>query len=245
MGNKEKINKGLKYFKEVYEEVPKWVSVMNDYNSNMLDYYTDIRGEAFGTGYITAAEKDALTAAVNAGRSYERSMMYHTFGAIKKEIDPIELSEYIIATYLYKGLESLKFGLKSIKYSFELKEKKVDYNVNKLENLFDVIKLIITWFAEEENNYFKKLLEVAESGNEELIREKILQNGKISYKQKYLTIIGCFVTELNGEGAEDWIEEAREKGVSDSEMADLGYVCILTAGIPSWFELSDSLKAKE
>ena len=37
------------------------------------------------------------------------------------------------------------------------------------------------------------------------------------------------------------MQKAREKGEQKGELADVGYVCILTAGIPAWFEISDSL----
>ena len=37
------------------------------------------------------------------------------------------------------------------------------------------------------------------------------------------------------------MEQARTYGVSEAELAEVGYLCILTAGIPSWFELSDHL----
>ena len=31
--------------------------------------------------------------------------------------------------------------------------------------------------------------------------------------------------------------KGKEAGVSEADLADLGYICILTAGIPTWFEL--------
>lgn len=238
------MNKGLAYFRNVYEQVPDWVRIMNEYSPKMLDYYTDIRSEAFGDAYITAAEKDALIAAVNAGRFYDRSMVYHTQGSIKKGIEPIELVEYFLVTYLYKGVESALFSLKAIAYSLELKGKKVNYQINNLKKLSDLLVLLKSWFDDSQTGYLDDVLMVVNSQNKDKIKAKILDGGLVDFKQKYLTIIGCYITDLDGEGAREWIEEARSAGIHDSEMADLGYVCILTAGIPTWFELSDSLMSE-
>ncbi|WP_342599191.1 hypothetical protein MHB48_17685 [Psychrobacillus sp. FSL H8-0483] len=47
---------------------------------------------------------------------------------------------------------------------------------------------------------------------------------------------------MRGADAVSWIEKARAVGATEADLADVGYICILTAGIPSWFEISDSLK---
>ena len=40
------------------------------------------------------------------------------------------------------------------------------------------------------------------------------------------------------------MEAARANGVSEAQLADVGFICLLTAGIPAWFEASDSLIEK-
>ena len=38
-----------------------------------------------------------------------------------------------------------------------------------------------------------------------------------------------------------WIDAGREFGVSEEELVEMGLIGMLTAGIPAWFEASDSL----
>jgi alkylhydroperoxidase/carboxymuconolactone decarboxylase family protein YurZ len=56
---------------------------------------------------------------------------------------------------------------------------------------------------------------------------------------------GIFITELKGKQVEKWMEAARENGASEEQLADVGFICLLTAGIPAWFEASDSLIEKK
>lgn len=234
------MSKGLEYFQKVYDVVPGWVAKMHEYSPKMLDCYTDIRGEAFADAAISAKEKDVLVAAMNAGRLYARSMVYHTKGAIDKGITIEELVEYHLVAYLYKGTEALKLALESIAYAYELKGKKVTYPENSIETIDDVLDIISDWTKDEEMKYFNEVAKMIKEKNEGA-NEKILGDGKVTSELKYLAMIGCYVAELNGKGAKPWIEKAKELGFSESKMADMGYVCIMTAGIPSWFELSDSL----
>ena len=66
------MSEALEYFKKVYKDVPAWVQIMHDYNPNMLEYYTNIRSEAFKSAVLSDVEKDELIAAFNAGRLYDR-----------------------------------------------------------------------------------------------------------------------------------------------------------------------------
>ncbi|MEI2472008.1 hypothetical protein V8V75_20970 [Peribacillus frigoritolerans] len=52
---------------------------------------------------------------------------------------------------------------------------------------------------------------------------------------------GIFITELKGKQVGEWMEAARVNGASEEQLAEVGLICLLTAGIPAWFEASDSL----
>jgi alkylhydroperoxidase/carboxymuconolactone decarboxylase family protein YurZ len=41
------------------------------------------------------------------------------------------------------------------------------------------------------------------------------------------------------------VSSARRLGATDAELADVALTCVLTAGIPAWFELSDLLIADQ
>lgn len=107
-------SKGLAYFKKVYDQVPGWVQQMHDYSSNMLDQYTSLRGDIMKPGALSVKEKDILLVGMNAARLYERSMVYHTKGAIDGGASLPELAEYLLVSYLYNGEQALLTGLKCL-----------------------------------------------------------------------------------------------------------------------------------
>ncbi|PWA08028.1 carboxymuconolactone decarboxylase family protein [Pueribacillus theae] len=239
------MSKGLAYFKEVYDTVPGWVQKMHDHSPRMLDTYTDIRGEAFSHAMLSRKEKDVLVASMNAARLYARSMVYHTKGAIDNGLTIPELAEYFLVAYLYNGTASLKTSLEAFAYALQLKGVEVGKQAKEPETVKDVIETIVKWMGDEDSSFIVETLELVKLGNQQAIEDKILSDGKVSTRLKHLTMIGNYIVELRGRDAVPWIEKARKVGVSEADLADLGFVCILTAGIPAWFELSDSLRGVE
>lgn len=238
------MSNGLVYFKEVYDEVPGWVQKMHDYSPNVLDHYTNIRSEIMQDGALTRKEKDALIASMNAARLYSRSMLYHTKGAIDHGIIVSELVEYFLVTYLYKGIPALHMSLRAISYALELKGTSVTKIATEPKTLEEVLETVAGWLRDEDTSFIEKMLDAAKSGDPKTIEEQILMDGQVSSKQKYLTMVGNYITELRGKDAVQWIDKVRLMGVTEAELADIGYICILTAGIPAWFEISDSLRGK-
>ncbi|ETI65866.1 carboxymuconolactone decarboxylase family protein [Neobacillus vireti] len=235
------MTKGLTYFKEVYDTVPDWVQKMHDYNPMMLDTYTAIRGEAFSDGALSRKEKDVLIASMNAARLYPRSMLYHTKGAIDHGLTLPELVEYFLVAYLYNAA-ALKTSLEAFSYALQLKGVDVEQLSTSPETIEEIIQVFVKWMGDEDTRFIEETLEVIKSGKKAAIEEKVLGEGKVSTRLKYLNMVGNYIVELRGKEAVAWIEKARRAGVSEADLADLGSICILTAGIPTWFELSDSLK---
>ena len=236
------MSKGLDYFKQVYDTVPDWVQKMHDYNPKMLDTYTEIRGEAFSDGVLSRKEKDALIASMNAARLYPRSMVYHTKGTIDHGLTIPELTEYFLVTYLYNGTASLKTSLAALSYALELNGHAAEQPEKDPETIEEVLNTIVMWMGAEDTSFIEATVDCLKSGNKQQIEEKILSDGHVSSRLKHLNMVGNYIIELRGEDAVPWIEKARQAGVSEADLADLGSICILTAGIPTWFELSDSLK---
>ncbi|MGH2316283.1 carboxymuconolactone decarboxylase family protein [Planococcus sp. SE5232] len=239
------MSKALDYFKEVYDEVPGWVQKMHDYSPAVLDTYTGIRGEIMQDGSLSRKEKDALIASMNAARLYSRSMLFHTKGAIDFGYTVPELAEFFLTAYLYKGDKALALSLEAISYALELQGKTAVQPDPAPEQAVDSLKTIIDWLDGEDTSYLEETLAVIHSGNLEEIQTKILGDGLLSSRLKHLNMAGNFIVELNGKGAASWMDKARTAGASEADLADIGYICILTAGIPAWFELSDSLKTIE
>lgn len=239
------MSKALDYFKEVYDTVPGWVQKMHDYSPAVLDTYTGIRGEIMQDGALSRKEKDALIASMNAARLYSRSMLFHTKGAIDFGYTVPELAEFFLTSYLYKGDPALKLALEAISYALQLQGKTAVQPNPAPEQAVDSLKTIIDWLDGEDTSYLEETLALIAAGNQEDVHAKILGDGLISSRLKHLNMAGNFIVELDGKGAAPWMGKARTAGASEADLADIGYICILTAGIPAWFELSDSLKTIE
>ncbi|MBY7144532.1 carboxymuconolactone decarboxylase family protein [Virgibacillus sp. NKC19-3] len=233
---------GLAYFKQVYDQVPGWVQKMHDYSPEVLDYYTDIRGKIMQDGpVLSRKEKDALIGSINAARLYPRSMVYHTKGAIEHGLSLPELVEYFLTAYWYKGIKALSVGIEAIAYALELKGVKVDFPDQKPQRIESIFQVILDWLQDEDTSFIESVSEAVKSNDKRQIQEMILDYGHVSDKLKYLNMVGNYIVDLRGEAALPWIEKARKIGVKEEELANLGYICILTAGIPTWFEISEAL----
>lgn len=236
------MSKGIEYFKQVYDEVPGWVQKMHDNSPVVLDHYTGLRGEIMQDGALSRKEKDVLLASMNAARLYPRSMGYHTKGAMDFGSTIPELVEYFLVSYLYGGTAALKTSLEALAYALELKGIKVTQPEKNPETLEEIFETMLTWLIDEDTRFLVSSLSAIQSGDKEKIEETLLKEGYVSTQMKHLNMVGNYITQLRGADAVPWIEKARAVGVTEAELADVGYICVLTAGIPAWFEISDSLK---
>lgn len=239
------MNKGLAYFQEVYDVVPEWVRKMYDYCPESLEHYTNLRGGIMADGHLSRKEKDLLLVGINAARLYERSMIYHTKGALSGGAAIPELLEYLIVPYLYNREKSLRVGMKSLEYALALKGLDAPILVNESPSLEELLLHITEQMKGEDCSFIQALLASVESRDERGLRDKITKDSIVSKKSKLLLMAGIYTTELKGKKAAYWMEEARGNGATEEELAEVGLVCLLTAGIPAWFEISDSLAEKE
>lgn len=234
---------GLEYFKKVYNVVPDWVQKMYDYNPLMLNYYTDIRGEAFkDTSYLSAKEKDLFITSVNAGRLYERSMIFHCNAGLIKGATIDEMIEYYLVAYIYKGVDSLKLSMKAV--DLLVKDKDDSCVKDEYADETEIVEQLLDWTKDNQNAILLNLHNLLKEGkdrNSKEVFDCVMSDGVVSSKKKYLNLIGQYLTELNGKGAQALTEKSKLKGVSEADLAELGYIVMITAGIPSWFELCDVL----
>lgn len=238
------MSKGLEYFKQVYDVVPGWVQKMYDYNPVILDHYTNLRGDIMKPGYLSVKEKDILLVGMNAARLYARSMVYHTKGSIDGGATLPELVEYLIVSYLYNGAQALKTGVQSLEYALTLKGLEAEALSENSESAEEILSHYIKLLGDEDTSFVEEVLALVQKGDATALEEKILSDGVVSKKLKHILMVGIYTTVLKGKEVGEWMEIARKNGASEGELADVGYICLLTAGIPAWFEASDSLIQK-
>ena len=210
---------------------------MYEYRPDALDHYTGLRSAIMGDGLLSRKEKDLLLVGMNAARCYERSMLYHTKGAIDGGATIPELIEYLLVAYRHGGIESLQTGIQSVKYALSLNglpEEKVPYGVCNEH----ILSYFLSVVDEEDAWFVSNLLKAPE----ELFNDLLLVRGLVSAKMKSLLMVGIHSTGLQGTEAGKWMEKARANGATEGELAEVGLICLLTAGIPAWFEASDSLR---
>ena len=65
------------------------------------------------------------------------------------------------------------------------------------------------------------------------LEQAVFEQGLLPSKIKLLAMLGNYVVTLQAAQASRWLTRARAAGVSDGELADLGFVYLLTAGIPA------------
>ena len=232
---------GLAYFKQIYDDVPGWVQKMHDYSPNALDYYTGLRSEIMKEGHLSTKEKDLLLVGMNAARLYERSMLYHTKGAIDGGATIPELAEYLLVSYVYNGDDALKMGLESLEYAIALQDSSAVLEESNETTFSRMIRL----FGNEDAGFIKNVGEFVRSGGRQELERKLLSEGVVSSKLKHILVAGIYMTELRGELAGRWMNTARKRGATEEELAEAGLICLLTAGIPAWFEASDSMSKKK
>lgn len=232
---------GLDYFKKVYDVVPGWVQKMHDYNPAMLDHYTALRSAAMAEGALTVKEKDILLVGINAARHYARSMVYHTKGAIDGGATLEELAEYLLVAYIAGGEQALQIGLQSFEYALELTNTETDKIPH--DSTAAEIARYYAHFSSSPETY-NKLIAFLEAGNENALRVELLKSNAVDEQMKHILMTGIYTATLKNAETDEWAKKAREKGVDEPRLAELGYICLLTAGIPAWFEISDALNEK-
>ena len=226
----------LTYFKNIYDIVPDWAQKMHDYHEEALSHYTALRGAIMKNSSLSTKEKDLLLVGMNAARLYERSMVYHTKSAMEQGATIPELVEFLLIPYVYNGEEALKTALKSLECAVSFQDKTTTDDGSLEEILVRIIQLM----RNEDTSFVEIMLESVRMGDPMFV-ENLFKEGVVTPRLKYMLMAGIYTTELQGNAAGKWMDAGREIGVTEEELVELGLISMLTAGIPAWFEASDSL----
>ncbi len=234
---------GLAYFKAVYGTVPTWISSMHEHNPNMLKHYTDLRGEAFAAGALSSRDKDDLIMAVNVARLYAPSMLNHVKGMVAAGASMAEFIEYFWVAYCYQGDQALLMSTQALALALQLRGQTVPPALLLAQDVETILAQYQALTEPDQLNHLNHIIACYQANDRAALEQAVFEQGLLPSKIKLLAMLGNYVVTLQAAQADTWLARARAVGVSDGELADLGFVCLLTAGIPAWFESCDVLAA--
>lgn len=241
----------LRFFERVYGEVPEWVQKMYQQNSGALEAYTALRCSVMEEGALSRKEKEWILVGVNAARRYERSMLYHTKGAMDAGSTPDELAEILLPCILSRGLPAWLEGYKALDYAQRYLDEPV-YTGSKEDHEKDVpfissVEEALAYYEGETSGSLPTWVQMMSSYSPGALqsyanlRQTSLSDGRVPRKAKELVLVGINLSERYPDGVSLHTRGARRAGATDGELAEVALTCVLTAGIPAWFEMSDLL----
>ena len=247
----------LTFFKQVYGEVPEWVRTMHEQRPEALNDYLTLRHTVMEQGALSRKEKEWILVGVNAARRYERSMLYHTRGALDAGSTVSELAEILLPCILSRGIPAWLEGYKALVYSEQYLGRRGHDQASSEETTkttapsITTVEEALAYFSEEaggDQPEWVSLMNVYAPGtlrDYANLRKLTLSDGHVPRKMKELVLVGINLSERYPSGASLHVTGARRLGATDAELADVALTCMLTAGIPAWFELSDLLPADQ
>ncbi|MGF6952827.1 alkylhydroperoxidase/carboxymuconolactone decarboxylase family protein YurZ [Neobacillus sp. B4I6] len=244
---------GLEFFERVYGQVPDWVAKMHHFAPKALEYYTKLRGEILVDGALSKKEKELILVGINAARRYERSMIYHTKGAIDSGASIEEVADVLATCIISRGIPAWFTGVKAIEYAVSYVGKE-EFNAappGDEESFFASLADYNSYYEKEVGGELPNWVKVLNQFNPSVLerytdlRRTVLKDNVVSRKLKELVLVGINVAEMYPRGIELHVQGAKKYGATEAEIADVSLVALLTAGIPAWFEGSDYLSIKK
>ncbi|PLT35179.1 carboxymuconolactone decarboxylase family protein [Bacillus sp. V5-8f] len=237
---------GLEYFEKVYGQVPDWAAKMHQFAPEALGYYTKLRNEILVKGTMAQKDKELILVGINAARRYERSMLYHTKGAMDAGATVEEIVDIISTCIISRGIPAWLTGIKAIQYAIEVMNNKRSTERSEAGVCFQSVEECLSYY-EQETGKIPNWIELLMEHNPDVLlqysnlRNAVLKDHYVSRKLKELLLVGINVCERYKEGVSLHVNGAKKFGATDEEIAEVSLVGLLTAGIPAWFEGSDFL----
>lgn len=242
----------LTFFKQVYGEVPEWVRTMHQQRPEALNDYLTLRRTVMDKGALSRKEKEWILVGVNAARRYERSMLYHTRGALDAGSTVSELAEILLPCVLSRGIPAWLEGYKALVYAEQyLGRRGGEETTEATATSITTVEEALAYFSGEaggDQPEWVSVMNVYAPGalrDYANLRRLVLADGHVPRKMKELVLVGINLSERYPSGVSLHVTGARRLGATDAELVDVALTCILTAGIPAWFELSDLLTAEQ
>lgn len=235
----------------MYGEVPGWVQKMHQQKPAALEAYTALRHSVMEEGALSRKEKEWILVGVNAARRYERSMIYHTRGALDAGSTTEELAEILLPCILSRGLPAWLEGYKALDYAQrylgESAPAETNEDYEKEAPIISSVEEALAYYQGEASGSLPPWVQIMNSyspgvlQNYTNLRQIALSDGRVPRKAKELVLVGINLSERYPAGVSLHVTGARRTGATEAELAEVALTCVLTAGIPAWFEISDLL----
>lgn len=223
-----------------------WQKTMELYNKSALKHYMSLRETVIVDGKLSKKEKHLILLGVNAARRYEMGMIHHAKEAYRLGATVGEVVEILTSCILSRGIPAWLEGVKVIELA--LKEKSIPIEEQQKEiNKIDNLEKAIDYFKNENNEVIPEwVLNMKKYSPQSLVyyaslRQNELRDSIVSRKLKELVLVGINISERYKLGVELHVKGAKREGATFEEIAEVGLICLLTSGIPAWFEISDYL----
>lgn len=236
----------INYYQKKYEQVPEWVDKMNEYNPEALKHYANLKNQILVDGALSRKNKELILVGINAARRYERSMLHHSKGALDEGATVQEFVEILSVCILSRGIPAWLEGTKAIEYALEYKPQATEKTKSDPNSV--AVKDPLEYFKAENEGVLPDWVHLMNEFSPDslaryaAIRQNELRDLVVSRKMKELVLMGINLAERYEKGVKLHSDGARKEGASEQEIAEVGLICILTAGIPAWFHASDNLR---
>lgn len=221
---------------------------MHEHRPDALDGYMALRRTIMEEGALSRKEKEWVLVGVNAARRYERSMLYHTKCALDAGSTVAELAEVLLPCILSRGIPAWLEGYKALVYAEEYlgrsdRSERVEAAAPSIATLDDALAYYHEEAGGHEPDWVRLMKKYAPGTLRDYanLRSLALVDGRVPRKMKELVLVGINLSECYPAGVSLHVNGARKFGATNAELADVALTCVLTAGIPAWFEISDVL----
>ena len=154
-----------------------------------------------------------------------------------------EFIEYFWVAYCYQSDQALLLSTQAVALVLQLRGQTVPPALLLAQDVGAVLTQYQVLTEPTQLSYFNHIIACYQANDRAVLEQAVFEQGLLPSKIKLLAMLGNYVVNLQAAQASRWLTRARAAGVSDGELADLGFVCLLTAGIPAWFECCDLLTA--
>ena len=143
-----------------------------------------------------------------------------------------EFIEYFWVAYCYQSDQALLLSTQAVALVLQLRGQTVPPALLLAQDVGAVLTQYQVLTEPTQLSYFNHIIACYQANDRAVLEQAVFEQGLLPSKIKLLAMLGNYVVNLQAAQANQRLTRARAAGVSDGELADLGFVCLLTAAYP-------------